>query len=161
MPITLNVGLSRKVSKDYNSNGYSINLNVELPADAVSDPSTIANSAENLFQLCDQLLEQQITGQGSPSTSGNGNGSTRRNGNGRDGSYQRSGNGHSGGRRTLTNAQEKAIHNMTRRLDENADDWAYNEFGADGIKNLSVKQASDFIDILKQEFADRESGVRQ
>ena len=149
MPITLNVGLSRKVSQDYNSRGYSINLNVELPVDAVNDPSTITQSADQLFGLCDHLLDQQIKGDGgSNSTEPTSRGNGRSKPNGR--TYRRNGNGQSNGARSLTNAQERAITNMARRIEQDADDWARQEFDAD-VSQLTVKQASQLIDQLKQE----------
>ncbi len=36
--LRVNVGLSRKLSKDFNSNGYSVNIDGEVTA-TVSDPN--------------------------------------------------------------------------------------------------------------------------
>lgn len=156
MPLKLTVGRSIKRSENYNSKGYSINLDVELPADALGKPSLINESAEQLFALCDRLLEDQLIDRsnGAQATS------KAPRSNGRNG-----GNGHTTSRvprqetRGLTNAQERAIQNMARRLEQDPDSWAHDQFGVDGVKNLSVKQASEFIDLLKQEIEAPAVGV--
>lgn len=156
MPLKLSIGQSRKVSQDYNSRGYSINLDVELPADAAGDPATITTTAEQLYDLCDQLLERQIAGASNERPAQNGTGrrtySRRKptdhsNGNGRTNRSKRSGSQP----RRLTNAQERAIHTMAGRLDQDADEWATHEFAVDGVTNLNVRQASQMIDALKSE----------
>jgi hypothetical protein len=54
-----NVGLSRKLSKDYNSTGYSINLDGEITA-PVSDPEAVIEQIRELFDLAEETLAQQI-----------------------------------------------------------------------------------------------------
>ena len=54
-----NVGLSRKLSKDYNSTGYSINLDGEITA-PVSDPEAVIEQVKELFDLAEEVLGQQI-----------------------------------------------------------------------------------------------------
>ena len=54
-----NVGLSRKLSKDYNSTGYSINLDGEITA-PVSDPEGVIEQVKELFDLAEETLAQQI-----------------------------------------------------------------------------------------------------
>jgi hypothetical protein len=54
-----NVGLSRKLSKDYNSTGYSINLDGEIVA-PVSDPEAVIEQIKELFDLAEEALSQQI-----------------------------------------------------------------------------------------------------
>ena len=54
-----NVGLSRKLSKDYNSTGYSINLDGEITA-PVSDPEAVIEQVKELFDLAEEALDQQI-----------------------------------------------------------------------------------------------------
>ena len=48
--LRVNVGLSRKLSKDYNSTGYSVNLDGELTA-AVSDPEGVIEQVKELMAL--------------------------------------------------------------------------------------------------------------
>jgi hypothetical protein len=54
-----NVGLSRKLSKDYNSTGYSINLDGEITA-PVSDPEAVIEQVRELFDLAEEALSQQV-----------------------------------------------------------------------------------------------------
>lgn len=54
-----NVGLSRKLSKDYNSTGYSVNLDGEITA-PVSDPEAVFEQVKELFDLAEEVLGQQI-----------------------------------------------------------------------------------------------------
>ncbi|MFN3166137.1 MAG: hypothetical protein ACE37H_03630 [Phycisphaeraceae bacterium] len=154
MPISLSIGLSRKVSKDYNSRGYSVNLDVELPADAINDQQSIANSADRLFALCDQLLECQISGQGVVAEQTR---SSNTNGHRRSGGVRTTLNHVNG--RPLTNAQERAINSMARKLGNDADHYAEHEFGS-VLADLDVRQASQLIDILKTELPTQAQGAR-
>lgn len=155
MPISLSIGLSRKVSKDYNSRGYSVNLDVELPADAINDQQSIADSADRLFALCDQLLDRQIAEQ-KPASIDRGPAprtSNFRKSNGTNG-RSRGSNGNGGGR-LLTTAQGRAIESMARKLGEDQNEWARHEYGQE-VSQLDIRQASELIDILKQEIESRE-----
>jgi len=155
MPISLSIGLSRKVSKDYNSRGYSVNLDVELPADAINDQQSIADSADRLFALCDQLLDRQIAEQKGES-SGRAPVTWTSNIRKTNGTNGRSRGGNSnGGDRLLTTAQGRAIESMARKLGRSADEYAEHEFGS-VVGDLSIRQASELIDILKQEIESRE-----
>lgn len=54
-----NVGLSRKLSKDFNSTGFTINLEGEITA-AVNDPETVMEQVKELFDLAEEALDLQI-----------------------------------------------------------------------------------------------------
>ena len=57
--LRVNVGLSRKLSKDYNSTGYSINLEGEVTA-PVSDPEGVVEQVKELFDLAEEALRVQV-----------------------------------------------------------------------------------------------------
>ncbi len=57
--LRVNVGLSRKVSKDYNSTGYSINLEGEVTA-PVSDPEAVVEQVKEFFDLAEEALDRQM-----------------------------------------------------------------------------------------------------
>jgi hypothetical protein len=57
--LRVNVGLSRKLSKDYNSTGYSINLEGEVTA-PVSDPEGVVEQVKELFDLAEEALVVQV-----------------------------------------------------------------------------------------------------
>jgi len=57
--LRVNVGLSRKLSKDYNSTGFSINLDGEVTA-STSDAEAVIEQVKELFDLAEEALDQQI-----------------------------------------------------------------------------------------------------
>ena len=57
--LRVNVGLSRKLSKDYNSTGYSINLEGEVTA-SVSDPEGVVEQVKEMFDLAEEALNVQV-----------------------------------------------------------------------------------------------------
>ena len=57
--LRVNVGLSRKVSKDYNSTGYSINLEGEVTA-PVSEPEAVVEQVKELYDLAEEALTVQV-----------------------------------------------------------------------------------------------------
>ena len=57
--LKVNVGLSRKLSKDYNSEGFSINIEGEVSA-AVNDPQAVVEQVRELQDLAEEALAQQI-----------------------------------------------------------------------------------------------------
>lgn len=176
MAITINAGGSKKVSQNYDSQGVSLTVTAEVPNDALNDHQQIANTANGLFDLVNQLLDEQIAkvsqGEAKPTNSrsyaarSRGQSRGQSNGNGNSGGNRSRSNGRSnnnnGGNtadnqdRQLTQAQQRAIKNMVRRLDEDGDAWVRHEFGLDKIGDLTVRQASEFIDVLKQAIGDQQ-----
>jgi len=166
--LKINVGLSRKVTQDYNSRGYSLNIEGELPSEVLHDQEALTRSTHRLFQLANLLLDQQVDqAKQSNGQPGNrpekehlypreGNGNPAHNGNGRNfipkspTNENNHNNGHGQGERKLTQAQGRAIQNMTRKLNLKADQWARDEFGVNTVNELTVKQASEAIDIFKR-----------
>lgn len=57
--LRVNVGLSRKLSKDFNSNGYSVNIDGEVSA-AVGDPEAVMEQVKELFDLAEEALDLQV-----------------------------------------------------------------------------------------------------
>lgn len=57
--LRVNVGLSRKLSRDYNSTGFSINLDGELVA-SVSDPEALIEQVKELYDLAEEALNRQV-----------------------------------------------------------------------------------------------------
>ncbi len=54
-----NVGLSRKISRDFNSTGYSVNLDGEIPL-PVDDSPAVLEKIKELFSLAQEALNQEI-----------------------------------------------------------------------------------------------------
>jgi ribulose bisphosphate carboxylase small subunit len=57
--LKVNVGLSRKVSRDFNSTGFSLNLEGEL-CGSVDDPETLIERIKEYYDLADEALRQQV-----------------------------------------------------------------------------------------------------
>lgn len=97
-----NVGLSRKISRDYNSTGYTVNLEGEIPF-PTDDAQGVLEKVRELFGLAQEALAVEIDRDQGEDAIGrrdehpvdhrpNGNG---HNGNGHNG-HPGNGNGHSG-----------------------------------------------------------------
>jgi hypothetical protein len=54
-----NVGLSRKISRDYNSTGYSVNLEGEISA-PTDDAQSVLDEIRELFSLAQEALSIEI-----------------------------------------------------------------------------------------------------
>lgn len=57
--LKVNVGLSRKLSKDYNSTGFSLNLEGELCV-GLDDPEAMIERVKEFYDLAEEALNQQI-----------------------------------------------------------------------------------------------------
>ena len=57
--LKVNVGLSRKVTRDFNSTGFSLNLEGEL-CGSVDDPETLIERIKEYYDLADEALRQQV-----------------------------------------------------------------------------------------------------
>lgn len=57
--LKVNVGLSRKLTRDYNSTGFSVNLEGEISVD-LNDPEHLIEKIQEYFDLADETLTQQI-----------------------------------------------------------------------------------------------------
>ena len=49
MPLSINVGLSRKASKDYQSTGVSINVTAELDSALLQNPAKLQQQIAGLY----------------------------------------------------------------------------------------------------------------
>ena len=59
MMLKVNVGMSRKVSKDFNSTGFSVNLEGEIGA-PVNDPEFVIEEIKKYYDLAEESLRVQI-----------------------------------------------------------------------------------------------------
>ena len=57
--LKVNVGMSRKISRDYNSTGFSVNLEGEILAN-LDDPEAIVERVKEFYDLAEESLAQQI-----------------------------------------------------------------------------------------------------
>ena len=59
MPLSINVGLSRKASKDFQSSGVSINVTAELDQSLLARPDELQQQIDALYAQAQQALDRQ------------------------------------------------------------------------------------------------------
>src|SRR4051812_17972220 len=70
MPLTLNIGLSRKVGEpNYGSRGASINIELEVESALIADPARFRERVRQLFRQVRDSLTEELNG--GPLASGN------------------------------------------------------------------------------------------
>jgi len=171
MPTLIKINVSRKLSKDFQSQGFGLEIQTELPSSAVSNPNEMAEASDELFRLAEDLLQEQINKaqrEGESVTAApqarrnnhavskelmpqgrfNGNGHSAGNGRPIRGTNNGAGNAQASGPRPITGAQIKAVERMAQKLDGNAEAICKEDFGK-GLKSLSLQEASQLIDNLK------------
>ena len=57
--LKVNVGLSRKLSRDYNSTGFSLNIEGEVCV-GLDDPEAVIEKIKEFYDLAEETLSQQI-----------------------------------------------------------------------------------------------------
>ena len=154
MPLSINVGLSRKASKNYQSTGVSINVTAELDQALLAKPEELQQQIDDLYAQAEQAIQRQVQSYAGP-TAGQprpANGPARpRNGATTPARLSTRSNGHDNGRSTpagATESQRRAIDAIAQRLDLDAVAEVQQEFGLD-LDRLTIRQASQVIDHLK------------
>jgi hypothetical protein len=152
MPLSINVGLSRKASRDYQSTGVSINVTAELDQSLLAKPDELQKQIGGLYFQAQSALDRQADALVDPPS--------RRNGQNDHSQDRRNGQNHNGhdDRRdaAMTASQRRAILAIVKRWDINLDPECREYVGED-FERLSIRQASELIDHLK----DSEPASRQ
>jgi hypothetical protein len=180
--LRVNVGLSRKLSRDYNSTGFSLNLEGELCA-SPDDPHTLIERIKEYYDLAEEALNQQIERYESDSAIGSRDESPAtihtpasvppltapsvhteatnpRNGNGP--ASPAPGNGQSATAEAATNKQVQYLLNLGKRqgfsspqLEGRIESILGRRIG---VYDLSKKEAGTVIDVLSQPAAPAANG---
>jgi hypothetical protein len=154
MPLSINVGLSRKASKDYQSTGVSINVTAELDQSLLTKPNELQQQVANLYFQAEQALDREAGNMSGPPPQAATDRPRRTNGGGSrgngSGNYRRgNGNGNSAGNGGgMTDSQRRAILAIARRANADAV-YEANQIIGTPLDDLTVRQASDLIDHLK------------
>ncbi len=167
MPLSINVGLSRKASRDYQSQGHSINVTAELDQSLLARPGELQAQIADLYHQAQVALDRAAAEPAHPSpANGAINGQSHGRANGQAGS-------HTNGRYTrqvqahnatssnnqarsvapadgppLTASQKRAIFSIAHRLGLDPQEVCGDEVGC-AIEDLRLRQASELIDLLK------------
>jgi hypothetical protein len=172
MPLTVNVGISRKSSVNYQSAGVSINLTAELDQSLLADPPRLQSEIDRIYAQAETALDRKAAHDGVTGvteTAGRIPAAPRRNtgtnghGPNRNGSQHEAANGFSNGStsgiphggphryptRPATESQVRALRSICKRHRLDLDHEAHEEFGLESAEQLDVRQASQLIDLLK------------
>ncbi len=171
--LKVNVGLSRKLSRDYNSTGFSLNLEGEICV-AMDDPEAMIERIKEFFDVAEEALSQQIeryegetaiasrdeqrpahsNGQQAGSSvkeSSNNGTSNSQNGNGQT---NQNGNDHDANRDVATNKQVQYLLNLGKRQGLTSPQLESRIEGIlnrkVGVYDLTKREAGDVIDALNQ-----------
>lgn len=159
MPLSINVGLSRKASRDYQSSGISINVGAELDQALLAKPEELQKTVGDLYAQAQDALERQASNMTTPDRNDghpDDRPTTRSYRDDRDPSRGRQTNGRSNGRRNggngnggrMTDSQRRAILAIADRIRTDARAECRDIMG-DDLDDLTLRQASEFIDHLK------------
>ena len=150
MPLKLNVGVSRKVGlPDYGSVGASCNLEMELDSALLErDLDGFHARVRDAFVAARQAVQDELArvqapvelAQPAPRAPTNGNG----NGHAAGGPSERS-----RAQKRATDKQVKAILAIARQQHADLDGLLQQDYGVHRVEDLSLKQASELIDMLK------------
>jgi hypothetical protein len=145
MPLTLNVGLSKKVGlPDYASLGVSCNVQVELDATLLlNDADGFQAKVRQAYLACHRAVQEELVRQQGHASEGH------RPANGRQASAG-SANGQARDQiRSATASQLRAIEAIARAQKVDLATLLLARYGVHTLADLSIKQASGLIDDLK------------
>ena len=141
MPLSINVGLSRKASRDYQSTGVSINVTAELDSALLQKPAELQQQIAGLYAQAEFAMNRQANGNAPAAPAAQSSGIAHVSTRPIAGNGQRNGSG-------MTTSQRKAILAIASRNDFDVAAEAHNLFGTT-VDDLTLRQASELIDHLK------------
>ncbi len=144
MPLSINVGLSRKASRDYQSTGTSINIVAELDSALLGKPEELQQAMDQLYGHARQALDRHSAAPSAPVAPAQRTPSRST----RPPSPNGHGNGHARNGGGMTDSQNRAIIAISRRMGVDPALEARDIIGAE-LDALTIRQASELIDHLK------------
>jgi hypothetical protein len=161
MPMKLNVGISRKIGlPDYGSVGASCNLELEVDSSLLDrDLEAFHVRIRGAYVAAHQAVHDELARLRGPNPGAveemparaaaeavPRDGHARDNG---DSAVMRTNGGPAGAARPATSGQVKAIRAIARKQDADLEAILRQEYGVDRPDELSLRQASALIDMLK------------
>ncbi|CAN5621681.1 hypothetical protein BH10PLA1_BH10PLA1_17220 [soil metagenome] len=150
MPLSINVGLSRKASRDYQSTGVSINVTAELDQSLLARPDELQQQVSDLYAQAEAALDRQSGSKSEPDRPRNRNGAPSARDNGANGTQARSTTSRrpANGDALMTDSQRRAILSIAERHNADVHVESREIIGAE-FDRLTLRQASELIDHLK------------
>ena len=146
--LKLNAGFSRKVGEpNYGSRGASVNVELELESNLISDPEGLLRRIQGLFDIARRSVDEELATDRS-----------------RDNGRNSIGYGHTDNTRNerntrcATTSQVRAIHAICKRQGVDAAQLANSRFRVSDLEELSLQEASTLIDELKAAPTSRTNG---
>jgi hypothetical protein len=144
MPLTLNVGVSKKVGEaNYSSRGASVNVEMELEGALANEPDKFRARVRQLFGMARDAVDEELH---------NGHSQASNGANGHNGS-----NGHDSGP-PATASQARALHAIAKKQHVDLQHLLHGRFGVGKPEELLLKQASELIDELNSRNGNRGRG---
>ena len=159
MPLTLNVGLSRKIGlPDFGSLGATCHVTVELDGHLIQhDLEAFHRHVRQAYAACRQAVQEELSRQEAADTHPTGN-----NGNGHTNGHAANGNGQARRRdnpRPATASQVRAIEAIAKRQRLDSPLYLENRFRVHSAGELTLTEASSLIDELKGGNTSRAQGA--
>ena len=159
MPLTINVGVSRKASHNYQSRGVSLNMTAELDQALLSRPAELQEQISQLYLQAEHALRRQMNGgqAGSPAPgfacglaeADRGLTSIAEASNGSHAAAADAQRGHNAKPRApATRAQRRAIENIAAQLGLDVTDECHRVVKC-APDALTIRTASHMIDYLR------------
>jgi hypothetical protein len=140
--LKLNVGLSRKVAdNNYGSRGASVNVELEVESAVAAEPGKLRERIRQAFSLVRDSLFEELNGNGQAKPAGQ---------NGQNPATKPSNGQNAAPVKGATQSQVRAIAAIAKRHNLNLDVLLAERFHVKRTQDLSIKQASQLIDDLKQ-----------
>ena len=180
--LKVNVGLSRKLSQDFNSTGFSLNLEGEICV-GLDDPEAMIEKVKEFYDLAEEALNQQVERYAGESTIGSRDGqqhSARSNGHAHgaatkeapnngspnsqngNGQMNQNGNGPTTNGDVATNKQVQYLLNLGKRQGLTLPQLEVRIEGIlskkVGVYDLTKREAGDVIEALNQNAAPAMNG---
>ncbi len=136
--LKLNAGFSRKVGEaNYGSRGASVNVELEVESNLISDPDALMSRIRNLFTIARQAVDGELNGSRVDAGEQPQDQNDRPRGNSSDRV------------RYATTSQVRAIRAICDRQDIDALKLASERFRVNDLEELTLREASSLIDELK------------
>ncbi len=136
MPLKLIIGRSKKIGEpNYGSRGATVGLEVEADVGLLNQPQQLHDRIAKLFRIANESIEQELNGGKAPTVA-----TTVQ---GRIAAVTEA------AAKPATGKQIRAIYALAKQSEIDVVDALQSRFGVERPEELSVIQASQFIDLLK------------